>query len=126
MASADDVKQYESLFLQALRDVLPSLKLYSDAQLTKKITPAKLTDASLEFFGFIEAGAGQGLKKNELLALANQSFRCLKKYIEAQGTPFTLKTVLDFLPLVATAVDLSFPGYADSQLLKYTILKRAV
>lgn len=121
-----DLKEYEILFLQSLREFLPNLKLYSDTQLIKKITQAKLTDISLEFFGFIEAGAGENLTKNEYLALAGQSFRCLKKYIEYSGAPFTLKTILDFIPLLGDAVNQCFPGYIESKLLRYTILPRAV
>jgi len=79
-------------------------------------------DCSLEFFGFIVSGAGEGLRKNELLALANQSLKCLTKYIQSMGTPVTLKTIIDHIGLLSEAVNRCYPGYAESKLLKYTIL----
>ena len=119
-------EKFSPLFLQALRDVLPNLRLYSDLQLAKKIGPERLMDCSLEFFGFIISGAGDGLRKNELLALANQSLRCLIEYIQLMGSPITLKTVIDHTSLLAEAVNRCFPGYADNKLLKYTILPQQV
>src|SRR5919109_923254 len=111
---------YEELFLQSLRECLPGLHLYSDERLRQKIGVTKVQDLSLEFFSFIEVGAGSGLKRNELLALANQSFKCLKSYIKTMGLPLTLKTLLDSLSLLPQAVDEAFPGYFESRLLQYT------
>lgn len=121
-----DTKQYEILFLQALRDALPNIKLHSDAQLTKKITQERLADVSLEFFSFILDGVISLPNKNELLALASQSLTCLKKYIHSRELPVTLKTIVDHVSLLDEAVDRCFPGYVKSKLLKYTILSKAV
>lgn len=113
----------EVLFLQSLRDILPTLKLYTDDQLRKKITQDKLTDVSLEFFGYLEAGCSENLTQIQKLALSVQLLRCLSKYItNVMKMPVTLKTMLDCISLIEPAVENAFPGYWGSKLLKYTIL----
>ncbi len=113
--------EYRTLFLQAIRELLPSLRMHSDEMLTKRIGKNRLEDLSLEFFCYIEVGAGK-LNKNQNLALANKLLNCLVKYIQRVGTPVTLNSILNSIQLLGAAVDESFPGYAQSGLLKYTIL----
>lgn len=112
----------EILFMQALREVLITLRLHSDEQLRRKIGPERLTDITLEFFAFMEAGSEE-LRQDEKLALSIQLLRCLSKYIvNVMKLPVTLKTMADCMGLIETAVDNAFPGYWGSKLLKYTIL----
>jgi len=112
----------EILFMQALREVLITLRLYSDEHLRRKIGKERLTDASLEFFAFMEAGS-EPLRQDEQLALSIQLLRSLSKYIvNVMNVPVTLKTMIDCIGLIEPAVDRSFPGYWGSKLLKYTIL----
>ncbi len=123
VTSIDEVQaKREILFLQALREVLITLKLHSDDQLRKKIGQVRLTDVTLEFFAFMETGSDQ-LSQSEKLALSIQLLRCLSKYIvNVMEIPVTLKTMIDCVGLIETAVDRAFPGYWGSKLLKYTIL----
>lgn len=116
--------EYKLLFLQSIRDIIPTAKLYSDNRLTEKIEKMgkdKTMDSSLEFFSYLEAGAGSDLTKNEKLALANQLLKCLKKYINSIGVPFTVKVLVDHLSMIDHAVGLCYPGYYESKLLKYII-----
>jgi hypothetical protein len=117
----EEQEKREILFMRALRDILPSLKLFSDDQLKRKIGPEKLEDLALEFFGFLQAGAGE-LNQNEQLALANISLKALSKYINTRlNIPVTLKTILDSIGLLEYAVDIAFPGYFAAGLLKYSV-----
>jgi hypothetical protein len=112
----------QEIFLQSLRDVIPSLRLHSDKQLITKIGKEKVEDLSLELYSYMQAGAGN-MTKNQQLALANKLLICLRQYITtAIKIPFTLKTLLEHLSHLDYAVDNAFPGYASSGLLRYTIL----
>lgn len=113
---------YKPLFLQTLRDTIPTLRLYTDDQLTKKIGKEKTEDYSKELFSYIEVGAGDNLKKVEQLALAFQVMKCLSKYITNLNLPVTLKTVLDNIGMIEYAVNQCYPGYFSCRLLKHTIL----
>lgn len=119
----DEVQlQRESLLLQALRDVLPSQRLYSDDMLRRKIGGEKVADLSLELAAFMEAGAGQ-LDRNQQVALACQLLRCLSKYVSTEmKLSVTLKTLVDCFGLLEAAVDLCFPGYFVNGLLKHTVV----
>lgn len=113
---------YIPIFLQSIRDALPNLRLHSDKQLTVRIGKEKVADVALELRAFLQSGAGD-LRKNEQLALSNQALKCLSKYITTTlKIPVTLKTLLDSFSLLNVAVDQAFPGYADSKLLKFAIL----
>lgn len=118
-----DTIQFESLFLQELRDVLPNLRLLSDAMLTKRITQAKLTEISLEYQSLILAGGGGTLTKNELLSLIYLLLKCLVKYLQEKEIVVTLKTLVDHTGYLTAAVDVCFPGYIESKLLGYTVLR---
>ena len=119
---APDLEQglRERIFLQALRNVLPSLKLYNDDRLRKRIGEEKLVDVTLEFFGYMESGAGK-LGQIEQVALASRILQCLSKYISNVGTPTTLNTLLNSIQLIDAAVDIAFPGYAVNGLLRYAV-----
>jgi phosphoketolase len=118
------LKEHEVLFLQSIRDILPTLKLHSDKMLTQKITYERIEDLSLQFKCFLEDGAGS-LTKNEYLALANQSWKCVAKYVrEILQLPVTLKTLLDSVSVLSEAVDNCFPGYAENHLMRYLIRER--
>lgn len=109
------------LFLQAIRDQFSTLKLHSDAMLIKKITEERVKDCSLQLFAYLTCSAG-ALNKNEYLALSDQVLRCLSKYVKnTMGLPVTLKTLMNAMSLMETAVDEAFPGYAASCLLRRVI-----
>lgn len=123
-APTDEVQlKRESIFLQALKSILPTLRLYTEDQLRKKIGQERLTDASLEFFSYLESGTNETLTQVEKLALSIQLLKALSKYINTvMKFPVTLKTTLDCVSLIEPAVENCFPGYHASKLLKYTIL----
>ena len=117
-------EQYRSLFLQCLRELLPSLKRHTDNQLEKKIgSKEKVEDCALEFFTYLESGTDTNLMQIERMALGQQALRCLSSYITKMGSPVTIKTVIDHLSLLNAAVNESFPGYHKAKLLRYTVVK---
>jgi hypothetical protein len=124
-ASANSVLEQErkQLFLQGLRQVLPSLKLLSDASLEKRIGKEKLQFASEDIASYLASGGCEKMMRNEQLALVCQVLNCLTRYITTElQIPATLNTVINNMSLLSYAVEQSFPGYATSGLLKYTIL----
>lgn len=117
-----EAAEYKLIFLQGLREVIPSLRLHSDDMITKRIGKEKTQEIALDVCGYCSAGTKEHLSRNELIALVCQALRCLTKYMA--GTlqiPITLNTVVKEIVLLEFAVNESFPGYAASGLLKYTI-----
>ena len=117
-----DQGQNIAIFLETLRFILPSLRNQDDAHLTRRIGKEKLEDAAADVAGFIEAGSGSTLTKNERLALSGQVLNCLVRYIKSMDNPVTLNTMITHIQLLEHATDQAFPGYSMSKLLRYTIL----
>jgi hypothetical protein len=118
---AHSITENEVIFLQALREILPFLKQQDDARLTKRIGIDKLQDAADDLAGYIAAGITDDLNKNEKLALSCQLLRCVERNIQSAKVPVTLRTMIDFMETLHHSVEQSFPGYANSKLLKYAI-----
>jgi hypothetical protein len=114
------------IFLQALRSVLPFLKQQDDARLTKRIGIEKTKNAADDLAGYIVAGTSEQLNQNEKLALSCQLLKCLVVNIEEREIPITLNTVINNMEMLNHAVNTSFPGYADSHLLRYIITPRKI
>jgi hypothetical protein len=112
----------ETIFLQALREILPYLKQQDDARLTKRIGIEKLADCADDLAGYIAVGISGSLSKNEQIALSCQLLRCLSRFIvtDMQLT-LTLGTMIQTMGTLPHAVNQSFPGYMESKLLRYTI-----
>lgn len=117
-----DQGQNIEIFLAVLREVLPTLKNQSDAQLVRRIGKEKIEDAAADMAGFIESGCTGTLTKNERLALSGQVIRCLTKYIQTvMQLPVSLNTIINSAQLMQHATDQAFPGYASSRLLRSII-----
>ena len=104
-----------SIFLSAIRQVLPQFKLYDDMRLEKKIGKERLEDAVLSSMSLIDGE----YTKQQKEALFCQFLKCLEKHIQI---PFTLKTMIDNMSLLQCAIDECFPGYIQARFLRYTIL----
>ena len=116
-----DTGQNIEIFLEVLRQILPSLKNQPDGQLSRRIGKEKLEDAAADVAGFIETGSNTALSKNERLALSSRVLNCLAEHIKSMDTPVTLNTMITHIQLIQHATEQSFPGYSESKLLKYTI-----
>jgi hypothetical protein len=116
-----------SVFLQALREVLPQLKNQDDARLIKRIGKDKYQIIEDDLNGFLDNGVTGSLTKNEKAALAVKSLKCLADYIkENMSMPITFNTMIDSQALLPHAVDNSFPGYAEAKLLKHAIIRSSL
>ena len=117
-----DQGQNVQIFLETLRQFLPSLTNQPDDQLTRRIGKEKLQDCAADVAGFIEHGAPGNLTRNERRALTTQVFECLITYIKSTTQPVTLNTLITNIGLVDYAVDNAFPGYSESKLLRYLVV----
>src|SRR5262245_27721709 len=111
----------EEALLMAIRDILPSLRLYTDVMLKNKIGIDKVYEASLELASFVETGC-ESLKKNEQIALSCQVLRLLVVNLQSRKIPVTLNTIISNFSLIDHAVDSAFPGYMKAGLLKRIII----
>lgn len=110
------------IFLEVLRQILPSLSNQNDERLTKRIGKDKLQECADDVAGYIESGTSGSLTKNERLALTNQVLKCLVNHIKNEmKIPVTLNTIISSTQLIEHATDCAYPGYASSKLLRYTI-----
>ena len=112
----------QEIFLRGLRDVLPFLRIYSDAALTKKIGTERLQESCLMAFDFIESGSNSRLTDNEAYALMTKALVCLVQYLQNKyNTAISLNYLLTNLYLLSHAMDQAFPFYAQAGLLKFII-----
>ena len=120
--AAQETIEYKIIFLQALREVIPSLRLHSDDQITKRIGKEKTEEIALDVCGYCAAGCVEKLTRNEMLALVCQVLKCLTRYMaKTLQIPVTINTIIKEIPLLEFAVNESFPGYAESGVLRYAI-----
>lgn len=128
MSTKVHVHDYNAIFIQALRDIMPQLSLHSNDRIEKKIGKDRLEDAAINTAGLIAVGTRQlFLTKNEQLALTSQVLGCLERYIsEDLQIPVTLKTFVDNISVLNYAVDKSFPGYIKSGQLGVIIKPRSI
>jgi len=117
-----DAVEEKEIFLAALRVILPQLKSQSDAMLIKKIGKDKLEEIALDVCGYCVAGCVEKLTRNEMLALVCQVLKCLTRYMaKTLQIPVTINTIIKEIQLLEFAVNESFPGYAESGVLRYAI-----
>jgi len=108
----------QEMLLSSLRDLLPSLRRFSDKQLLTKLGKEKFEDASGQVADFVELGAGKDISRNEYLALVSQGLKCLLSYLESIHTPITVNNIINCVHLMPQAVDSAFPSYAKAGLLR--------
>lgn len=111
----------QALFLDALKDLLPSLRRQTYEMIEKRAGKEAFEIVYQDLIGYIYNGAGDKLTRIEMYALLSQVLRSLGRYIEGMGIPVTLNTVMTHAHLLPYAVEQDFPGYADAKILKYII-----
>jgi hypothetical protein len=120
-----DLTPSQLVFIAALREILPTLRHQSDKRIAERIGYQKLQDATDDLIGFIDSSVDGTLTQNEYFALACQVLRCLSSYLTtAMQMPATINTIPNQMGLLEWAVNTSYPGYAQSHLLKYIIRPR--
>jgi len=118
---------YEAIFLQALKELLPSLTRYTDKQLVSKAGKEKFEEGVCQMVDFVVRSCGSDLNKNECYAIFMQVFKCLVDYMsKTLQIPVTLHTVINNTHLMPFATNMAFPGYADSGLLKTIVAPRSL
>lgn len=120
-AQSQLLSRNREIFLLALREICPWLRSRNDPSIEKKIGKEKLIDHAEDLQGLIDSGINTTLTRNERIALSIQMMKCLEKYIKSMEMPVTIATVSSSFTLLHHAVDQAFPGYVESQLLKFTI-----
>lgn len=116
------MNELQETFLLALKDRLPSARIFSDNQLVKKIGPEKLLEALEQIVNYIEPACGNvELQRNEYFALISQVLNHLIQYLKQINVPITLTTVMSNIHLVEHTTDLAFPGYANAGFLRSII-----
>lgn len=123
---AADLASNKAMFLQELRQLLPSIRSLNDQLLEKKIGKEKLQEGLELTWDFIENACEGKLTRNERIALVSQAFRCLQQWMNQQEIPVTINTLVNNFHLIPYAVDRAFPFYAQSKLLKYVITNSRV
>jgi hypothetical protein len=125
VVDAKSLTQEQEIFITVLKEVLPTMRLYSAEQIIKRFGKEQFELAVLDTFGYIYTGAGDNLSKLEKLALTSCLLQSLKSYlIRVLNIPATIKTMIDNFGLLEYAFELNFPGYVQSGLLKYVINPR--
>lgn len=102
----------EKLFLRAMREVLPQYRAASDEFLQTRLEK-RLYPAAEELVCLLEsAGAASGLK-NDLVcaAMMTRALQVLSDYmVNEMKLTVTIKTLLDCLSLMGTALDRRYPN----------------
>jgi hypothetical protein len=113
----------EDILAVILREKLPSARRLSTVQLVAKVGRERFEDGCTQVFDYLETSCGQGLTRNEQLALLSKVLDCLIDYIQnTLQIPCTPKTMFDCIHLVPYATELAFPGYAEAGLLRAVIM----
>lgn len=117
-----DTAKNRQLFLEALREILPTLRYIPEASIEHRVgSKQKLVEASEDITSYILSGLRYEPNQNELYALICQVLRCLVSYLKTLGTPITVQNIVNCTHLTEQAMDSSFPGYHSSGLLSYVI-----
>lgn len=113
------------IFLNVLREHLPSLRQLSATTLEKKLGKEKLAEVQKLAWEFLDESVAGTLTRNERLALLHKSVGCLIKWMNGQEIPVTPTTLMNNAHLIPYAVDRAFPFYAKAKLLRVVISAKA-
>lgn len=105
------IGRMEAIFLRAIREVLPQYRAATDEFLQSKLEK-RLFPATEEIVCLLEsAGAKTGLKNDNLCAaMMTKVLQVLASYMTTEmKLTVTIKTLLDCLSLMATALDHRYP-----------------
>lgn len=117
-----DTVKSEEILLEALKEIIPSLRSSSNKMIASKFGKEKLSEAAKDVAEFIQAGVSAPLKHNEQFALTVKILHFLSRYLrKTLEIPVTLNTVSTHLNLLPDVVDSCFPSYHESKLLRYII-----
>lgn len=125
MLQGENEQLQKEIFLQILKEVLPTARSLTEERIKKRVTNEKFNSAVEDLFGYIFSGIEGNLTRNEQLALVHRVLKCLIDYLKEMNVPITVNTVMENFGLINQAVDKQFPQYWESRLLKYLIISRA-
>jgi uncharacterized membrane-anchored protein YjiN (DUF445 family) len=119
------IAENTGIFLNVLREHLPSLRQLSDAAVEKKLGKEKFAEVQKIAWEFLDGAVSGSLTRNERYALLHKTVACLIRWMEAQDIPVTPNTLVNNAHLMPHAVDRAFPFYAKAKLLRVVIQSRA-